>query len=202
MRRGDTMMGPAKECDRCLYQIPIREVDEADFDDHHAGEIEAGAHSGMPSNDLPPKEDYSDIVDLVVDDVMWDEEGEIGPDEVLKLVAHYFKGDEYDSPAIDDVYQQVLDRLSWTEESLNELRKAAGIPIKENNKDECDKCYGLGRKPSGGADCEECGGTGNCPLSENTCKKCDGRGYDDEDDMGLCSYCDGSGKKAPPKKYS
>ena len=70
---------------------------------------------------------------------------------------------------------------------------------------ECERCFGLGRRPSGGADCEVCGGSGRtpeAPLEENTCERCNGRGYDDEDEMGLCPSCDGSGKKTYPKQYS
>jgi len=50
MQLGDTMMGPAKECDRCNYQV---QVNEDDWDDNvRRGESESGATGmGMPTPD-------------------------------------------------------------------------------------------------------------------------------------------------------
>ena len=180
MQPGDTMMGPAKECDRCNYQV---QVNEAGFDDHHAGEVAAGAHSGMPSNDQVEAEaDVQDVVDEVVSDIL--SSPDRGSDEILELVASHFQ--DYNDPLIDVAYGQVIDRIEGIEdeddgqpseydewqdymggddwdqgqfdESLNELRKAAGIEIKEDDSEQCSECGGIGEV--WGKACEKCGGEG------------------------------------------
>jgi len=188
MELGDTMYGPAKACDRCGYQL---QVNEADFDDHHAGEVEAGAHSGMPEPFDVNTTDVSEIADQIIDDLAGDFDD---PDVILRAVVN-FVGDE--DPAVDDIYQEVLDRINFQEpddgqpseydewqdymggddwdqgqfdESLNELRKAAGIEIKEED-------------------------------NRATCPTCNGEGEVEDDPIGLCPSCDGSGK-APYEKGS
>ena len=154
-------------------------VEEGGYDDHHAGEREAGAHSGMPSTDDSLDQDHLRIVDLVMDDLQWDEQG-MGADEILELVIEYFPAGEFESPAIDKVYTAVMDRLNYKGESAMRENEWSDF----NCGDDCDEAL------------EE------ALLDENTCQRCDGKGYDDEDEMGLCPSCDGSGKKPQPKKYS
>ncbi len=163
MQSGDTMMGPAKECDRCNYQVQVK---EADYDDHHAGEVEAGAHSGMPSNDpgalqdqLDAKEDVKGVVDEVVAVVL--SEPMQGPDEILELVASHFP--DYNDPLIDVAFEAVMTRIvaARFEESLE------GVIENVDPEDFMD-------------DCPDCGGTGKAKDSifdDAECKRCGGEGY-------------------------
>ena len=249
MQLGDTMMGPAKECDRCNYQVQVNKVDEdedcptchgwgevstvgtdprdisdfdsqerrnvkpcpdckpvkeADFDDHHAGEVEAGAHSGMPSNDqIEAEADVQDVVDEVVSDVLSDPMR--GHDEVLELVASHFQ--DYNDPLIDVAYGQVIDRLEaykdeddgqpseydewqdymggddWDHGQYDESRmlELAGVPIKEDDSEQCSECGGVGEV--WGKACEKCGGEEAVDES-----------VDPEDFMEDCPDCKGTGK--------
>jgi hypothetical protein len=167
MEVGDTMMGAQEKCNRCGYQHAVRE------DDHHAGEIAAGAHSGMPSTDDSPDQDHLRIVDLVMDDLQWDESG-MGADEILELVMEYFPEDKYNSPAIDKVYTTVMNRLGANE--LTEMRRRAGIV-----ESDAEKAGSGNVDPEDFMDdCPDCGGNGKAKDSifdDDECTKCGGEGY-------------------------
>jgi len=154
MHKGDTMMGPAKQCDRCGYQL---QVNEADYDDHHAGEIAAGAHMGLPPEDAvgmdierPDCEDC-DCYSCNGTGKVEDEEEFDGQPSEYDEWQDYMGGDDWDQGQFD--------------ESLNELRKAAGITEVAD--------------PAAANECPECNGSGDAQDSifdEDECKECNGTG--------------------------
>jgi len=200
MHLGDTMMGPAKQCDRCGYQ---QQINEEEFDDHHAGEIEAGAHSGMPSADLDDCDTCGGWGFVSSTGKSWRDTEPSDPDTIPCPDCrdeNYEPIEDDGQPSEYDEWQDFHGGDDWDHGQYDESIAEALA----DESDECKRCFGLGRAPSGGKDCDVCKGTGK--DNRATCEWCQGTGspkesggYDDLDDLGLCSKCDGSGKASYDK---
>jgi ssDNA-binding Zn-finger/Zn-ribbon topoisomerase 1 len=97
---------PAPEgIDPMLGDGPLEEAD------HHSDEVAAGAHSGMPMDDFDVNTtDVSEIADAVIDDLAGDFDD---PDMILRAITNLIGSDD---PAVDDVYQEVLDRVNFQDD--------------------------------------------------------------------------------------
>ena len=216
MEVGDTFYGPQQRCNHCGFQRAVKEAD-----DHHAGEVEAGAHSGMPMGDFDVNTtDVSEIADAVIDDLA----GEFDdPDLILRAIVDLIGSDD---PAVDDVYQEVLDKVNFQDDEgqpteYEEWQDYMGGDdwdfgqydenVEEDfERDRPDRDYS---SLAGKADCPSCNGTGantgrkmlthgwNCPdcrgtgkvMESNPEKAASGK-CDPEDFMDDCPDCGGTGK--------
>jgi len=214
MQYGDTMMGPAKECDRCNYQ---QQVNEDDWDDEvRRGEAASGATGmGYPDDTVGMDVERPDCDDC-------DGTG-IGLDDVSDCYTCNGTGkveDDYDDfdgqPSEYDEWQDYMGGDDWDQgqfdESLNELRKAAGLPIVEGLADadedvlqkvECPECGDWSMEFQGQRgdhfdyECNTCGEekTEYLPKTDaQYCPDCQGTGMASDtifDDP--CSTCGGEG---------
>lgn len=217
-----------QECSRCSGRGWWPANDEACFkcdgkgtvveaDDHHAGEVEAGAHSGMPTGDFDVNTtDVSEIADAVIDDLAGDFDD---PDMILRAITNLIGSDD---PAVDDVYQEVLDRVNFQDDEgqpteYEEWQDVYGgddwdfgqydenveedvITELDREWERPDRDY---RSLSAKSDCPSCGGTGantgrkmlthgwNCPDCKGTGKVLEGSESVWEPD---CPDCNGTGK--------
>jgi len=206
-------------CWKCDGEGKYMDSGLEEADDHHAGEVEAGAHSGMPTGDFDVNTtDVSEIADAVIDDLA----GEFDdPDMILRAITNLIGSDD---PAVDDVYQEVLDKIDYREyddgqpTEYEEWQDYMGGDdwdfgqydenVEEDfERDRADRDYS---SLAGNADCPSCHGTGantgrkmlthgwNCPDCKGTGKVMEGpsdsKMTDPEDFMDDCPDCGGTGK--------
>jgi hypothetical protein len=148
-------------------------VKEADWDDHHAGEIEAGAHLGMP-----PMDDEEDCMTCggwgLVSSTGKDwRDVEASDPDTIACPDCSIEGEDDGQPSEYDEWQDYMGGDDWDhgqfDESLNALRKAAGIAVKESNPEKA--ASGKCDPEDFMDDCPDCGGTGK------DCDTCNGEGY-------------------------
>jgi len=205
MELGDTMMGPAKACNRCGYQVQVNEGDEHwepssthNFSDceccdgtGNMGDMECGECAG--SGIITTRVEEGDDDDVDYDGPEFDNLRRLlsrdpnkGPSCKTCMGSGVIPARYTGSKDFGGKYQGVkdfwdcpdCDRTGELSESeLKELRKAAGIEIVESD----------AKKASSGKvdpedfmdDCPACEGTGN-EFGEGgggDCEKCDGNGY-------------------------
>jgi ssDNA-binding Zn-finger/Zn-ribbon topoisomerase 1 len=177
---------PAPEgIDPMLGDGPLQEAD------HHSDEVAAGAHSGMPMDDFDVNTtDVSEIADAVIDDLAGDFDD---PDMILRAITNLIGSDD---PAVDDVYQEVLDKVNFQDyddgqpTEYEEWQDVYGGDdwdfgqydenVEEDfERDRADRDYS---SLASNADCPSCNGTG-----ANTGSKMLTHGWN-------CPDCKGTGK--------
>lgn len=161
-----------KDCKTCEGDGKVYE----DFDDHHAGEIEAGAHSGMPEPDYAvcPHCEGTGKETAVGNPLVFDDDectlcgGSGETDYVPGSRQDPFSG-KYNVDAEDFMDDDYEDYMVGEEDFMEEA------PIYKTNKEgDCTFCRGEGfdpRKDTYGDNCPKCSGEGNIRVRNTTMRR-------------------------------